>query len=700
MRPALLDPLFADASRLQGIGPKMALALDRLLAAPPAKARIIDVLLHVPAGLTDRRSRPKIVDAVAGTVVTLHVQIVELQPPPPRSRAPYKVLVEDETGDCLLVFFLANHDWIERMLPVGEKRYVSGKLELWDGHRQIVHPDKVLDEAAFAKMPLLEPVYGLTEGLPARIMLQATTGALARLPGQIPEWLDSAFLRQRKWPDFNTALEAVHRPQDPGDIALEGVGRTRLAYDELLSQQLALLMVRAHRRKPAGHALKSAGRLADQIIKALAYRPTNAQTRALSEIIGDMASDHRMLRLLQGDVGSGKTLVALLAMAHAVEGGRQAAMMAPTEILARQHYARLLDLCTSVGIRLACMTGRDKPAERQRTLEQLAAGQIDILLGTHALFQESVAFANLGLVIVDEQHRFGVQQRLALGAKGDAVDVLVMTATPIPRSLVLTHFGDMEVSVLDEKPPGRSPIVTRTIPSERIGDVVAGLGRALQTGQRAYWICPLVDENEDLDLAAATARFEDLKQYYGDKVGIIHGQMHSRDKEAAMEAFSAGVTQILVATIVVEVGVDVPEASIMVIEHAERFGLAQLHQLRGRVGRGAAQSSCILLYRGPLGEAARQRLQIMRDTEDGFEIAEMDLRLRGEGEILGTRQSGLPAYRLADLTVHAPLLPIARDDAKLVLARDADLASARGQALRALLYLFERNEAVRLLRAG
>lgn len=700
MRPALLDPLFAEASRLQGIGPKMAVALDRLLATPPAKARIIDVLLHVPVGLTDRRARPKIADAIAGTVVTLHVRVVELQPPPPRSRAPYKVLVEDETGDCLLVFFLANHDWIERMLPVGEMRYVSGKLELWDGHRQIVHPDKVLDEAAFAKMPLLEPIYGLTEGLPARILLQATQGALARLPAQMPEWLDNAFLRQRKWPDFKNALASLHRPQDPGDIALEGGARTRLAYDELLSQQLALLMVRAHRRKPAGHALKSTGRLANQIVQALAYRPTNAQTRALSEIIADMASDHRMLRLLQGDVGSGKTLVALLAMAYAVEGGKQAAMMAPTEILARQHYARLLELCSSVGIRLACMTGRDKPAERQRTLAQLAAGQIDILLGTHALFQESVVFTNLGLVIVDEQHRFGVQQRLSLGAKGDAVDVLVMTATPIPRSLVLTHFGDMEVSVLDEKPPGRSPIVTRNIPSERIGDVVAGLGRALKTGQRAYWICPLVDENEDLDLAAATARFEDLQKYYGDKVGIIHGQMSSRDKEAAMEAFAAGTTQILVATIVVEVGVDVPEASIMVIEHAERFGLAQLHQLRGRVGRGAAQSSCILLYRGPLGEAARHRLQIMRDTEDGFQIAEMDLRLRGEGEILGTRQSGLPAYRLADLTVHAPLLPIARDDAKLVLARDAKLASDRGQALRTLLYLFERNEAVRLLQAG
>jgi ATP-dependent DNA helicase RecG len=474
--------------------------------------------------------------------------------------------------------------------------------------------------------------------------------------------------------------------------------RRRLAYDELLASQLALALMRARNRRAPGRANAGDGRVSARIEAALPFGLTGAQRRAVAEIRGDLASDRRMLRLLQGDVGAGKTAVALLAMASAVEVGRQAALMAPTEILARQHFERLAPLAAPLRLRL--LTGRDKASERRATLAALAAGAVDIVVGTHALFQDSVVFADLGVAVVDEQHRFGVHQRLALGAKGAAVDILVMTATPIPRTLALTCFGDMDVSVLDEKPAGRQPIATRLVSTDRLDEVVAGLGRALAAGDRVYWICPLVAESEFVDLAAAEERFADLRHSFGDAVGLIHGKMPGPDKDAAMERFQRGETKILVSTTVVEVGVDVPEATIMVIEHAERFGLAQLHQLRGRVGRGTRASTCLLLYRGPLGQVSRARLEMMRETEDGFRIAEEDLRLRGEGEVLGTRQSGMAAFRLASLENDAELLQVARDDAQLVVQRDPGLKSARGQALRVLLYLFERDAAIRLLGAG
>ncbi len=698
MRPNLLDPLFASASALPGIGPKLAKLFDRLLECN--EARVVDILFHLPNGVIDRRARPLVADAAFDSMVTLSVTVTEHRPPPPRSKAPYKVLVEDSSGDCLLVFFLANHTWIEKSLPLGAHRYVCGKLELWDGYRQMVHPDKVLDEAGLGRMAPIEPVYGLTEGLFQSVAAKAAAGALARVPPGMPEWLDPAFQQARDFPAFGAALSGLHLPQTPDATGLETPARQRLAYDEFLAQQLALLLVRASMKRLSGRNSSGDGRIAAKILAALPFQPTHSQTDALAEIYADLASDKRMLRLLQGDVGSGKTLVALLAMVHVVEAGRQAAMMAPTEILARQHFERLLPLAEQAGLRLALFTGRDKAGERARNLERLAAGEIDIALGTHALFQESIAFKDLALAVVDEQHRFGVQQRLALGEKGAQADVLVMTATPIPRTLVLTAFGDMDVSTLREKPAGRSPIETRAMPLERLEGVIAGLSRAIASGARVYWVCPLVDENEELDLAAASERAGLLRQFFGDQVGLVHGQMPGKDKDSAMADFQRGTTKILVATTVIEVGVDVPEASIMVIEHAERFGLAQLHQLRGRVGRGAAKSSCLLLYRSPLGETARARIHMLRESEDGFAIAEEDLRLRGEGEILGTRQSGLPAYRLASLEAHRALLPVARDDARLILARDPQLASERGRALRVLLYLFEKNDAVRLLRAG
>ncbi len=700
MRPAILHPLFAPLASLPGVGPKTGRLFDRLLDRETGGARLIDVLFHLPHATVDRRERPKIRDAPRDQVTLIEARVADHRPPSGRySKGPYRVLVEDDTGDVELVFFKANVGWIEKSLPLGETRWISGRLELYEGRLQMTHPDKVLDAAGLARMPPVEPVYFLTEGLYQRNVARAVEEALKRLPG-LPEWRDPAGLKLRGHMGFGEALGALHAPATPQSIDPAGPARSRLAYDELLAGQLALTMVRARMKQERGRATRGDGRLAKAVIDALPFSLTKSQAIALDEILADMAGDKKMLRLLQGDVGSGKTIVALLAMAGAVEAGRQAAMMAPTEILARQHYERLGQLAGGAGLRIALVTGRDATARRREVLAELAAGGIDILVGTHALFQEEVRFRDLALAVVDEQHKFGVHQRLALGEKGAAVDILVMTATPIPRTLVLTYFGDMDVSTLREKPAGRQPIDTRAMPMERLGDVIEGLKRAIGAGQQAYWVCPLVEENEELDLSAAQDRYDNLRQIFGDRAGLAHGQMKGRDKDAAMDAFSRGQTSVLVATTVIEVGVDVPNATIMVVEHAERFGLAQLHQLRGRVGRGAGKSSCLLLYRGPLGEAAKARLAIMRETEDGFRIAEEDLKLRGEGEVLGARQSGAPGFRLADLSIHAGLLPAARDEATAALRADPELVGERGRALRTLLYLFEREEAARLLRAG
>ncbi|QXX76392.1 ATP-dependent DNA helicase RecG [Methylovirgula sp. HY1] len=707
MRPNLLDPLFAPAASLPGVGPKTGKLLDRLLVEASGQdasrgtshARVVDLLFHLPHATVDRRNRPKIADAPLDQIVTIEAKVVDHQPPGPRSKAPYKVLVEDETGDILLVFFLANPQWIERSLPLGETRWVSGKLELWDGHRQMVHPDRVLDAAGLAKLPPVEPVYGLTEGLYQKILSKAIAAALTRLP-VLPEWHRYEAVELPNMLSFGEALKRVHEPQDPADIAPMSPARLRLAYDELLAHQLSLMLVRASMRQRGGRAHEERGEIAAKIAAALPFALTGAQVQAREDIRRDLTAPTRMLRLLQGDVGSGKTVVALFAMAHVVEAGRQAALMAPTEILARQHYEGMAGLTGAAGLRLALLTGRDKASERARTLAALAAGEIDIVIGTHALFQEAVSFRDLGLAIVDEQHRFGVHQRLALGEKGAAVDILVMTATPIPRTLVLSYFGDMDISTLREKPPGRQSIDTRALPLDRLDEVIERLAEAIASGARAYWVCPLVAESEELDVAAAEERFDLLSQFFGNKVGLVHGKMKAQDKDRAMARFATGETQILVATTVIEVGVDVPEATIIIIEHAERFGLAQLHQLRGRVGRGSAKSSCVLLYKTPLGETAKARINVMRETQDGFLIAEEDLRLRGEGEVLGTRQSGAPGFRLAQLDVHGDLLALARAEAQQVMSANPKLEGEAGQALRLLLYLFERDAAVKLLQAG
>ncbi len=698
MRPPFLNPLFASLRTLTGVGPKLEKLYEHLLGHEPA--RVIDLLFHLPSGVIDRRSRPKLRDVKPGEVVTVAVTVDKHRPGPPhRSRAPYRIYAHDDTGDITLTYFHARKDYLEKLLPEGELRYVSGTAEFYDGMLQMTHPDRVVDEAGFANVPLVEPVYPLTEGLALGNVRRAMDSALTHLR-ELPEWQDEAWLSREQLPPFAAALRLLHRPEHPGDVEPQNHAWTRLAYDELLAGQLALALVRAHMRRQAGRGSASEGRLRGRILKALPYSLTPSQQRAVDDIVSDLAKPQRMLRLLQGDVGSGKTVVALLAAASVIEAGRQAALMAPTEILARQHHNTIAPLAKAAELRVAILTGRERGKERSEILDRLAIGDIDLLIGTHALFQEEVTFRDLALAIVDEQHRFGVHQRLALAQKGDRVDVLVLTATPIPRTLVLTYFGDMDISELREKPAGRLPIDTRTIPLSRLEEVEEAVGRALDEGQRVYWVCPLVDESEKIDLAAAEARYEELRKKFGDRADLVHGKMRGAEKDKAMERFASGETRLLVATTVIEVGVDVPEATVMVIEHAERFGLAQLHQLRGRIGRGPRHSTCLLLYRAPLGETAKARLAILRETEDGFRIAEEDLRLRGEGDLLGTRQSGMPGFRLARVEFHGKYLGAARDDAALILQRDPTLTGERGKALRDLLYLFEKDEAIRLIRAG
>src|SRR5436305_1713495 len=634
MRPQLLNPLFAPVTSLAGVGPKQD-RLFRYLLGRDETPRIVDLLLHLPASVIDRRARPKIRDAVPGSVVTLEVTVDRHRPPPARNhRVPHLVYASDDTGDVVLTYFRAQPGYVEKLLPVGSKRYVSGTLQMFDGIPQIVHPHRVLDEAGFAKLSGIDPVYPLTEGLAPGSLRRAMAQALQRLPA-LPEWISPEELRRCKFPPIAEALNRVHMPVELTDILPDSPFWSRLAFDEVLAGQLALALVRAQLRRPAGDRHAGDGHLRNRIIDALPYALTASQRKAAAAIADDLRQPVRMLRLLQGDVGSGKTVVALLAAAAVTEVGKQAALMAPTEILARQHIKTITPLAERAGMRVAILTGREKGKERRDILARLEAGEIDFLVGTHALIQDDVVFKALALAVVDEQHRFGVRERLALTAKGEAVDVLVLSATPIPRTLVLTYFGDMDVSELREKPAGRQPIDTRAVPDSRLIEVVDAVGRALKGGKLVYWICPLVEESETVDLTDAGARFESLKARFGGKVGLVHGKMRGPEKDRVMAQFAAGEIGLLVATTVVEVGVDVPAASIMVIENAERFGLAQLHQLRGRIGRGSEASTCLLLYKEPLNEMSAARLKAIRETSDGFRIAEEDLKLRGEGVVLG-----------------------------------------------------------------
>jgi ATP-dependent DNA helicase RecG len=693
VRPAILNPLFAEVTDLKGVGPRLGKLFQKLCGP-----HVVDLLWHLPVDIIDRSFRPQVADAPEGRIATLTVTVEQHQKPY-NPRQPYRVRCRDATGVLFLVFFHVKGDWLERQLPVGSTRIVSGKVERFNNQAQMTHPDHVLDPAGLDAMKLIEPVYRLTAGLTLRIVQKAIETALKRAP-QLGEWCDAELVKRRAWPAWREAIAAAHAPTRPDDLLPTHPARERLAYDELLANQLTMALLRARARKRAGRALTAGGALRQKVEHTLPFQLTGAQRRALAEIAADMAQPSRMNRLLQGDVGSGKTMVALLAMCNAVEAGGQAALMAPTEILARQHFTTLTTLAKESGIAIGLLTGREKGRARTEFLERLAAGDIQIAVGTHALFQDDVRFKDLALAVVDEQHRFGVEQRLHLASKGSAVDILVMTATPIPRTLEMTAYGDLDSSRLDEKPAGRAKTTTSVVPVERMDEVIGAVRRALARRAKIYWICPLIEDSEDNDLQAAEARFSELFQTFGNRVGLVHGRMKGPERDRVMAEFASGGVDLLVATTVIEVGVDVTDATIMVIEHAERFGLAQLHQLRGRIGRGDQPSVCLLLYAPPLSETAKRRLSILRDSDDGFRIAEEDLRLRGAGEVLGTRQSGFAEFRLADLAAHADLIPIAREEARLALARDAELESARGVALRTLLYLFARDAAVRYLRAG
>ncbi|MEH6788062.1 MAG: ATP-dependent DNA helicase RecG [Paracoccus sp. (in: a-proteobacteria)] len=692
-RPPALFPLFAAIDTLPGIGPKGRAGLEQMGIERPR-----DLILTLPHSGVTRRRIDRLADARPPEIVTVTVTIGRHHPPAVRGR-PWRVHCSDGVGDLTLVFFHPRREWIESRLPTGARRMISGKLELFDGLAQMVHPDHILTED-HPPPPDFEAVYPLSAGLTQKMMAKAVEGAMIRLP-QLEEWIDPQVLARRGWPGFSQALKRAHAPAHMRDLSPDDPARARLAYDEFFAHQMTLALVRREKRRLKGRASVGDGRLRGAVLANLPWPPTGAQIRAVDEIAADMASDRRMNRLLQGDVGAGKTLVAILSALIAVEAGGQAVLMAPTEILARQHARALEPLARAAGVRLAALTGRDKGELRAQLLDDLGQGQIDILVGTHAVFQKDVHFHDLRLAIIDEQHRFGVAQRLQLSAKGEAPpDMLIMTATPIPRSLALSQYGDLDLSVLDEKPPGRQPITTVMIGDQRLDEVTARLRKALEQGARAYWVCPLVDESEVSDLTAAEARFQSLRTQFGDQVRLVHGQMPGDQRDAAMADFAAGRARILVATTVIEVGVDVPEATIMVIERAESFGLAQLHQLRGRVGRGQGASTCLLIYHAPLNETGARRLTTLRDTEDGFRIAEVDLEMRGAGDVIGTAQSGLPRFRIADLEHQAGLMAVARQDARATLERDPGLDSPRGRAIRMLMWLMSQEESIRLIAIG
>lgn len=693
-RPEALFPLFADLTSLDGVGPKIGQHMAQLGITMPR-----DLLFSLPYSGVDRQRRESVLDVELPEVATVEVEIGPHRPARNRGAA-YRVTVEDARTSFQLVFFHARGDYLQKLLPVGERRLVSGRVELFDGLAQMVHPDHILPVDEAASIPAYEPVYALTSGVTLKAMSKAAQSAVARAP-DLDEWIDPAQKSLAKWPNWLDAVREAHQPQGLKDLVATAPARERLAYDEFFAHQMTLALAREKLQRAKGIINQATGKLQSKVLAALPYTPTRAQLRAIGEISHDMALPLRMNRLLQGDVGSGKTLVAFMALLVAVEARGQGVMMAPTEILARQHLQGLRPLAENAGVVLEILTGRDKGKERQAKLAALARGDIHILVGTHAVFQEDVHFADLRVAIIDEQHRFGVRQRLELGKKGEGADVLVMTATPIPRSLALAQYGDMDVSVLDEKPPGRQPITTALVSTGRMDEVVGHLRKAVSEGKQAYWVCPLVDESENLDLAAAEERFKHLRATLGEGVvGLVHGQMPPAEKDAAMLAFQKGETNILVATTVIEVGVDVPNATIMVIERAEIFGLAQLHQLRGRVGRGSQASTCLLIYQSPLTENGQKRLTTLRESEDGFHIAETDMAMRGAGDLIGTAQSGVPRFQVADMETQAALMAIAQSDARKLLVDDPSLQSPRGQAARVLLWLMKQDQAIRLISVG
>ncbi len=656
---------------------------------------VLDLLFHLPERHLDRRRITRLADAADGDLVTVPV-LVEAVTAPRTVSQPWVVKCSSERALLEVVYFLRAKwvgPWLHKAFPEGAARTVSGRVRRYGAGWQMVTPDFVSPPE---DIPALQPVWPLSKGLDWKTLRKAIAAALSRLP-DLPEWSDPAYVRKRGWLTFAATLRGIQAPAAmPGPEATD-----RLAYDELLAGQIAIGLVRRAVMERPGRFLTGDGALRARALAAFGHEPTPAQAQAMAEIAADLATPRRMLRLLQGDVGSGKTLVALAAMLQAVEAGAQAAIMAPTELLARQHLRTFQRLAGAAGVECALLAGSVKGKERSRVLRRLAEGSLPLVIGTHALFQEGVVFRDLALVVVDEQHRFGVAQRLMLTEKGTETDVLVMTATPIPRTLLLTQWGEMAVSRLEGRPAGRLPIVTRIVGRDRRDEVLAALHRAFSTGHRAYWVVRAVEEGEQHDNVAAETTYAALRDFFGDTVRLAHGAQSLDVREGSLADFAAGRAKLLVATTVVEVGVDVPEATIMIIEQAERFGLSALHQLRGRVGRGTAQSYCLLLPSADLAETEKRRLAVIRDTEDGFKIADADLDFRGGGDVLGNRQAGQIGRRIADPQRHAGLVRVAHQDAALLLERDPDLsATPRGRAARDLLAIFGHDLTLKPLAAG
>ena len=692
MRPDVLYPLFAPITSISGIGAKYASNYANL-----GVTKVVDLLWHLPVGIIDRRNKTTVAEAKNGEIATLYLEVDDIILPKSR-KSPTRVVCHDKTGSIVLVFFKVFKGFLEKHLPIGAKRIVSGRVDFANYGMQMAHPDYIV--ANESEMPLIETVYPLTAGISLKMMGKSVSAALSMLK-PLPEWLDTEFKKRQGFPDWSDAVKLVHHPNTMADIDGANPARRRLAYDELLSEQLALALLRTKKKKLSGYEIKGDGKIRHKVFAGLPFKLTGAQVRVLKEIETDMARTSPMYRLIQGDVGSGKTIIAFFALLNAVESGLQGAFMVPTEILARQHYAKLKPLADMAGVNLCLLTGKDKSSQKENNLSAIKNGNVDIVIGTHSLIQEKLVFNRLGLAVIDEQHRFGVHQRLDLKAKGASPDMLVMTATPIPRTLALTAYGDMDISIVDEKPKGRAPVKTVALPLSKLDEIILAIKRAIATGAKVYWICPLLEESESLDVAAAKQRFKELSAVFPEQVGLVYGKMEPAEKDKVIAKFAdeRSSLSILVATTVVEVGVDVPIASVMVIEHAERFGLAQLHQLRGRIGRGNKESSCVLMYGDNLTTVAKARIDIMRKTDDGFEIAEEDLRLRGVGEVLGTKQSGFPEFKLANVATDLDLIRTAAKDAQMIVETNPHLNGDRGEALRILLYLFEQDKNVKLIRS-
>lgn len=688
-RPEKLFSLFGKLSGLKRVGSRLEKRFEVLDIYCPR-----DLIFHLPSATIHRARVETILKTKPGDFVSVNIKVVRHVVPRSASQA-YRVFVCDSEYEFALVFFKpskAFRSFLKAEFPLGVRKIISGRVDIFDGILQMVHPDFVLPIEREGEIPHYQPVYPTTNGVGQKVMTHAVLESLARAP-DLEEWIDSAQMEKMKWPSWKQALLCLHSPQNFSDINASALARKRLAYDEFFAHQLILARWRAKNKNILGRASVSRDALNARVIASLPYQMTTAQMQVSKEIKADLSTDSRMNRLLQGDVGSGKTLVAFLALLHVIEAGGQGAFMAPSEILAYQHMHALSPFAEKVGIVIESLTGRDKGKARALKLAALRIGKIDILVGTHALFQEDVIFKDMRLAVIDEQHRFGVRQRLMLSQKGKNADILVMTATPIPRSLSIVHYGDMDISILDEKPPGRQPVKTALISLDRYDEIIERMAKIIAQNEQCYWVCPLIEESALTDLSDAISRFDDLRKKFGDKtVGLVHGQMNVKEKDSAMEAFRAGSTKILVATTAIEVGVDVPNASVIIIERAEHFGLSQLHQLRGRVGRGQKTANCLLLYRKPLGKTARARLEVMRETENGFLIAEKDLRMRGAGDLLGTAQSGLPRFRMADIENQSDLLAIAHSDARKLLQNDPNLCSKRGKATEILIALMKKNE--------